>query len=104
MAPELPYSHDSKDAWVSYRDALNAYTEAFVSKERQNSSSILWGDVSLQDGHLMLNDCELINCVLEKIGQGKLNKEQIRINRETSMKLVLSEVSAILQRRLGQET
>ena len=103
LTPDIPFSNDSKDAWISYRDALNAYTEAYVNKERQGSSSIFWNEISFFDGHFSLNNYELINCILRKICQGELNKEQIRINRESAMKVVLSDVSTILQKRFGQE-
>lgn len=104
LAPELPYAKDSKEAWVGYRDALNDYTEALVNKERQTSSSVNWNDIAVQDSHICLVGHELINCILLKISRGELNKEQIRISRESSMKMVLSAVSAILQNKLGQET
>ena len=103
LAPELPYSKDSKEAWVRYRDDLNDYTEALVNKERQALSAVNWNDIVVQDGRISLVGYELINCLLLTIRRGELNKEQIRISRESSMKLVLSEVSAILQKRLGQE-
>lgn len=104
LSPEIPHSKDSKDTWITYRDLLNAYTEAFVNKEHQESSSVLWNNISFQDSHLSLNNCELINCILKKIREGELNKERIRINREASMKVVLSEVSGILQKRYSKET
>ena len=104
MAPEIPYSRDSKDAWTRYRDALNAYTEGFVNKKRQDSTTISWNEISVLDGRILLNDCELINSLLKRISQGLLNKDQIRISREASMKVVLSDISAILQNRLGQDT
>lgn len=103
LAPELPYSKDSKETWVRYRDALNDYTKAFVNKDRQASSTVFWDSIAVHDGHISLVGNELINCLLLKIRRGELNKEQVRINRESSMKLVLSEVSAILQNRLGQD-
>lgn len=103
LAPELPYSKDSKEAWVRYRDDLNDHTEALVNKERLASSAVNWNDIAVQDGHISLVGYELINCLLLKIGRGELNKEQIRISRESSMKLVLKEVSAILQDRLGKD-
>ena len=102
-APEIPYSKDSKDVWISYRDALNAYTEAFIKKEREASSSVLWDEISFLDGHLSLKNYELINCILRQVSKGELDKEQIRINRESSMKVILGEVSRILQKRLSQE-
>jgi len=103
QAPEVPNSRDSKDAWVLYRDSLNSYTDAFVNKERWASATIPWNDISFHDGHLSLCNYELINCLLRKISRGELNKEQIRVNRESSMKMVLSDVSTILQKRFGQE-
>lgn len=103
LAPELPYSKDSKETWVRYRDALNDYTEAFVNKDRQASSTVFWDSIAVHDGHISLVGNELINCLLLKIRRGELDKEQVRINRESSMKLVLSEVSAMLQNRLGQD-
>lgn len=102
QAPELPYSKDSKETWIKYRDALNDYTETFVNKERKASSFTKWDDVVIQDGHISLINFELINYLLLKIRRGELSKEQIRISRESAMKLVLSEVSMILQNRLGQ--
>lgn len=103
LAPELPYSKDSKEAWIKYRDALNDYTETFVNKERNVSSAANWDDIAILDGHISLVDFELINCLLLKIRRGELNKEQIRISRDSAMKLVLREVSTILQNRLGQD-
>lgn len=103
QAPELPYSRDSKETWIKYRDALNDYTETFVNKERKASSATKWDDIVIQDGHISLINFELINCLLFKIRRGELSKEQIRISRESAMKLVLSEVSMLLQNRLGQD-
>lgn len=103
QAPEIPYSRDSKETWIKYRDALNGYTETFVSKERKASSATKWDDIVIQDDHISLINFELINCLLLKIRRGELSKEQIRISRESVMKLVLSEVSMILQNRLGQD-
>lgn len=103
LAPEPPYSRDSKEAWIKYRDALNDYTETFVNKERKASTAVNWDNIAIHDSQISFVNFEMINCILLKIRQGVLNKEQIRISRESAMKLVLSEVSTILQNRLGQE-
>ena len=103
IAPELPYSRNSKETWVRYRDALNDYTESFVNKDRQTSSIINWDGIAIQAGHLSLVNYDLINRLLLRIRQGELDKERIRIDRVSAINLVLKDISAILKNKLGQD-
>lgn len=100
--PKVPYMKDSQNAWVSYREGINACTEAYI-KDSQMSSTISLNSITYRNSGVTIENSELINCVLNMIMLGELDKEKIRISREASMKNVLGSISEILQRKLGKE-
>ena len=103
IAPVVPMANTTKDQWVTYRDRLTAYTEAYVY---QNNAAFKQqynlGDVNFADNTLHFTNAELINCVLDLICKGSLCKEDLRINRDSAVKTILSGVSMILKSKMGE--
>ena len=103
IAPAVPMANTTKDQWVTYRDRLTAYTEAYVY---QNNAAFKQqynlGDVNFADNTLHFTNAELINCVLDLICKGSLCKEDLRINRDSAVKTILSGVSMILKSKIGE--
>lgn len=101
--PRIPNGKDYKEIWFTYRETVKAYMEAYVGKKRLASSSNPLSSITYRDSVVSIESCELINCVLDLIRLGKLDKEKIRTNRIESAKIVLSEISGKLIKRFGKE-
>ncbi len=101
--PRNPNAKDYKEVWFTYREEVKAYMEAYVGKNRLASSTNPLSSITYRDGVVSIESCELINCVLDQIRLGKLDKEKIRTNRIESAKIVLSEISDKLRKRFGKE-
>lgn len=103
IAPDVPAANITKDQWVTYRDRHTSYTEAYVyqNNSEYRGQNIL-GDINFADNSLHFTNADLINYVLGLICTGAICKEDLRINRDSIVKTVLSGVSAILKSKIGE--
>lgn len=103
IAPAVPAPNTTKDQWVTYRDRLTSYTEAYVyqsnAAHRQRHNL---GDINFIDNSLHFTNAELVNSVLDLICKGAICKEDLRINRDSVVKNVLSVASVILKSKIGE--
>lgn len=105
ISPELPSAQSDKNRWLSYRDELSSHTTAYVqSRSNFNLESI---DFNLfeSDNHVItIKGHDLTNEVLRLIFSGKINKELLRVDKVSAMKMILSDISLILRKKYGEES
>lgn len=103
IAPAVPIANTTKDQWITYRDRLTAYTEAYVYQNNVTfKQQYNLGDINFADDSLRFTNAELVNYVLDLICKGAICKEDLRINRDSVVKNILSGVSTILKSKIGE--
>ncbi|MBO5815585.1 MAG: hypothetical protein J6R30_05670 [Bacteroidales bacterium] len=103
IAPAIPAANTTKDQWITYRDRLTSYTEAYIYQSNlAHRQQYNLGDINFIDNSLHFTNAELVNSVLDLICKGAICKEDLRINRDSVVKNVLSVASVILKSKIGE--
>lgn len=102
LTPDVPKISSDKDYWISYREKLALYTTAYIKKNTE-CSKIKLDSISFQDEALSISGFYVVSNLLHFILKGKINKENLRINRIDVARFVLEELASMYKSKKGED-